>query len=88
MYRCASPQHDGQGLETPDCIYISNSVNMALTQANAMARDAKTYDIPPDAQAAQDVSLPSDAAERKRVLNILAQRRYREWSSTTLVLCY
>lgn len=34
--------------------------------------------VPAKAQRAEDVSLPIDAAERKRVLNILAQRRYRE----------
>ena len=46
--------------------------------ANVMARDAQIYSIPTTAQRAQDVSLPDDAAERKRVLNILAQRRYRK----------
>ena len=47
-----------------------------------MERDADLLNIPAEAQAAEDVNLPSDAGERKRVLNILAQRRYRkfDWS--------
>ena len=43
-----------------------------------MDQDRLTADIPANAQRAEDLSLPSDAAERKRVLNILAQRRYRK----------
>lgn len=39
-------------------------------------------DIPANAQHPKDVALPEDAAERKRVLNILAQRRYREFRIT------
>lgn len=42
-----------------------------------MAKDSDGSDIPVDAQHADDIALPNDAAERKRVLNILAQRRYR-----------
>lgn len=42
-----------------------------------MDRDEELLNIPANAQNAQDVALPADAAERKRVLNILAQRRYR-----------
>lgn len=30
-------------------------------------------------EVAQDAALPEDARERKRVLNILAQRRYRKF---------
>ena len=48
-------------------------------------------DIPASAQRAEDVTLPADAAERKRVLNILAQRRYRTCSvlcpTSTLLIC-
>ena len=38
--------------------------------------DANTDPILAIAQRAEEVTLPTDAAERKRVLNILAQRRY------------
>ncbi|KAK3703657.1 hypothetical protein LTR37_014353 [Vermiconidia calcicola] len=42
-----------------------------------MEAEAEILGIPPCAQHATDVNLPANAAERKRVLNILAQRRYR-----------
>lgn len=45
-----------------------------MTQSNDL------NDPPPAAQSAEDLNLPSNAAERKRVLNVLAQRRYRESS--------
>ena len=44
-----------------------------------MDGEAELLNIPPDAQNPNDVDLPGDAAERKRVLNILAQRRYRAY---------
>ena len=44
-----------------------------------MDEDLDSSSIPVGAQRAEDVALPADAAERKRVLNILAQRRYREY---------
>jgi hypothetical protein len=46
----------------------------------AMDKEAEALGIPADAQHAQDVALPASSAERKRVLNILAQRRYRKWT--------
>ncbi|KAK5170158.1 uncharacterized protein LTR77_004743 [Saxophila tyrrhenica] len=42
-----------------------------------MDSEADSFDIPAEAHQARDVVLPTIAAERKRVLNILAQRRYR-----------
>ena len=42
-----------------------------------MESEAGVLKIPDGASMAKDVALPADAAERKRVLNILAQRRYR-----------
>lgn len=42
-----------------------------------MEQEAELLDIPVGAQNPNDVALPTDSAERKRVLNILAQRRYR-----------
>lgn len=44
-----------------------------------MEKDIENIIIPAEAQSAEDIALPESAAERKRVLNILAQRRYREW---------
>ena len=48
-----------------------------------MENEAERLGIPPNAQNAEDVNLPINAAERKRVLNILAQRRYREYIKIT-----
>ena len=44
--------------------------------------------IPTNAQRAEEVSLPVDAAERKRVLNILAQRRYRKLFTVFMTVVY
>lgn len=53
----------------------------------AMDQDPETSNIPANAQCAEDVDLPEDAAERKRVLNILAQRRYRTFNFGAFVVC-
>ena len=63
--------------------YREAATSQLLSLANSehaikMEQEADLLDIPLNAQHAEDVALPADASERKRVLNILAQRRYRK----------
>ncbi len=53
-----------------------------------MDHEAEELGIPAHAQRADEVVLPTTAAERKRVLNILAQRRYRKYQCYKIVCRY
>ena len=59
------------------CTHLPKSIDFDQKCRGQMDCGAETLDIPANAQHAEDISLPTDAVERKRVLNILAQRRYR-----------
>lgn len=59
-----------------------------IRRLTIMDHEAEELGIPAHAQRADEVVLPTTAAERKRVLNILAQRRYRKYQCYKIVCRY
>lgn len=71
----SSPAWTADKTETP----IERSSSAAAGVADGRPRTRQRIYRPPPALAVPHIE--QDAAERKRVLNVLAQRRYRKWTS-------